>query len=63
MKTHWAIFWSEFRGRYRFIYSLVPCLATMHFLGDGIKVSSDKKKVNCKNCKRLKSYAEARKVS
>lgn len=56
MKVHWTHYWSEFRGRYRFIYAQLCCNGMMHFSGDGLKTTENKKKVTCKNCKRLKSF-------
>lgn len=58
MKTHLARYESEFRGRYRFIFCAVFCLNTLHMIGDGLRVTTKKKEVTCKNCKRMRQFRQ-----
>ena len=51
---HWTHYWSEWRGRYRFVYARIMCSGMMHFCGDGLKTTQKKKRATCKNCKQRK---------
>lgn len=54
VKVHLARYWSEWRGRYRFIFSQLRCSGQFHMLDDGLKIARSKRQVTCKRCKKLK---------